>query len=105
MPLRKRHTKAIAEGYQSLTNLVLKQHDDRYTDINQTTAQNKFQGCEVFFNGKPVEEGKCADGGGHWLGASTANQFQNCIHKQEDKDKVRDVSRLAESSQILRVWQ
>src|SRR5229473_4159823 len=105
MPLREGHAKTIAKRNQCLADFRLEKHDDGDADVKQATAQHKFQGCEVFLDGEPVEEGESANGGGHRGGASPTNEFQNCIHKQEDKHDVRDVARLTKSSQILRVWQ
>ena len=63
------------------------------------------QGCQVLFDGEPVKEGESSDRGGHGSGASSPNEFQNCIHKQEDKNDIRDIARLTKPSQVLRVWQ
>jgi hypothetical protein len=102
---RKRHAKPIAKSNQRLTNLALKKHDDRHADIKERTTEDKLQGSQVALSGKPVKEGESPDRGGHGSGASSTNEFQNCIHKQEHQDQIRDVSRLTKPSQVLRVWQ
>jgi hypothetical protein len=102
---RKGHAKPIAKSNQCLTNLVLKKHDDGDADIKQRTTEYEFQCGQVSLGGKPVKEGENPDRGSHGSGASSTNEFQNCIHKQEDQNQVRDVSRLTKPSQVLRVWQ
>jgi hypothetical protein len=99
------HSESIAEGNQSLTDLALKKHDDGYADVKQCAAENEFNCGEILSGGNPVKEGKCSDRGCHRSGTSSTNKFQNCIHEQEDQKQVRDVSRLTESCEVLRVWQ
>src|SRR6185295_17193905 len=94
MPPRERHAKAIAESDQRLPDLVLKENDDGNADVEQGAAQNKSERRQVLSDGEPVKEGKNSDGGGHGRGASSANEFQNCIHEQEDKNDIREIARL-----------
>jgi hypothetical protein len=102
---RKRHSKAVAESDERLTNLVLKEHDDGDADVEQRPTQNKCKCSQVLSYGDRVKEGKRSDRGGHGSGAGSTNEFQNCIHKQEDKNDIRDIARLTKPSQVLRVWQ
>jgi hypothetical protein len=83
----------------------LEEDNDCDPDIEKGTAQKKGKRCEILSDGNPVEEGKGPDCGSHRSGASSTNEFQNCIHKQEDKREIRDIPRLTKPSQVLRVWQ
>src|ERR1051325_4353291 len=105
MPSRERHAKAIAESDQRLPNLVLKENDDGHADVKQSAAQNKSKRSQILSDGEPVKEGKNSDGSGHGRGASSADEFQNCIHEQEDQNDIREIARFTKPCEVLRVWQ
>jgi hypothetical protein len=83
----------------------LKKDNDCDSDIEEGTAQQEGKRCEVLSDRDPVKQGEGTDCGSHRSGASSTNEFQNCIHKQEDQDEIRDIPRLTKPSQVLRVWQ
>jgi hypothetical protein len=105
MLTRKRHAEAIAERNQCLPDFRLEQNDDRDTDVEESVAQHKLERREILFDGEPIEENESGDACGHGSGTSAAQEFQDCIHEQKDKDDVRDIARLNDASQILGVWQ
>src|SRR4026208_431670 len=95
---RKRNAKAIAKSDQSLANLRLKQDDDSDTDVQQPVAENELQCSQILFDGKPVEENEGGNTERHGSGTSSAQEFQDSIHQQKDKDDVRDIARFNSSS-------
>ena len=67
-----RHAKPIAEGNKALPNFRLEQDDDGNADIEEAIAEDEFEGSQILFDGKPVEENDGGDSRGHRGGASTA---------------------------------
>jgi len=102
---RERHTESVAKGDKRLPDLGLEKDNDGDSNVKQRTAQDKFKCCQALFDCYPVKEGESSDCGGHGGDASSTNEFQNCIHKQEDKNEIRDVARLSKPSEVLRILQ
>ena len=101
---RQRQAKTIPKGRQCLANLGLEKHNDSEPDVEQCTAEDEFEGGEIFSSGKPAQDSQGGDTAGHRSSPSSPNKLQNPIHQQEDKNNVRDVARLSESSQEFCVW-
>src|SRR5687767_8997985 len=95
---RERNSKTISERDQRLPDFRLEEDDDRDTDIEESVTKNKLERCEILFDGEPVEKNEGGNSRGHGSGASSAKEFQDCIHQQKDKDNVRDIARFKNPS-------
>jgi len=93
-----RHTEPIPKGNQRLPDLRLE--EDNYGDANveESITQDESQSREILFDREPVEENEGCDTGGHGRGTRTAQELQNCIHKQKDECDIRDVARFNNTS-------